>query len=187
MRLPDRDAAGGLSREANVLGALAQVVSDRTADAVATACGLSATAGTALSALYHFLDAPTIDLLGQVLGLTSSGTVRLVEAGYVVRAPGPDRRSRTVRLTTEGAEAAQRVSRARATVLREVLVPLSTAERGTLAGLATQLFPGLVRGPGAIRWICRLCDTTAYGRDAGHCPVTSAAMTGLRRVTGPGR
>ena len=52
-------------------------------------------AAPALSALLHFLDRRTVDLLRQVLGLTSSGTVRLVdrmaESGYVRR--GPDRRA----------------------------------------------------------------------------------------------
>ena len=33
----------------------------------------------ALSALHHFLDAPSVDLLRQVLGLTSSGPVRLLD------------------------------------------------------------------------------------------------------------
>jgi len=34
---------------------------------------------------------------------------------------------------------------------------------------------GLIRGPGATRWICRLCDTgTCRGADGG-CPVGNAA------------
>jgi hypothetical protein len=26
-----------------------------------------------------------------------------------------------------------------------------------------------------VRWMCRLCDLHACGRDAGHCPVANAA------------
>ena len=43
------------------------------------AAGQSESAAAALSALLHFLDRPSVDLLRQVLGLTSSGTVRLVD------------------------------------------------------------------------------------------------------------
>jgi DNA-binding MarR family transcriptional regulator len=168
-----------LAPEANVLGALALVVADRTTDAVAVAVGQSVTAGAALSALHHFLDRPTIDLLRRVLGLTPSGAVRLVdrlaEAGYVTRGPGSDGRSRTVTLTAEGRRAAERVARARAEVLTDVLAVLPPADRAALGALLGRLFTGLVRGPGATRWICRLCDTGACGRDQGHCPAANAA------------
>lgn len=105
----------GFDREANLLGALALAVTDRTSAAVVAACGQSPAAAAALSALHHFLDRPRIDLLGQVLGLTPSGAVRLVdrlaEAGYVTRTPGGDRRSRVVSLTAKGRRAAGRVDR----------------------------------------------------------------------------
>jgi hypothetical protein len=29
----------------------------------------------------------------------------------------------------------------------------------------------LIRGHGAVRWMCRMCDTTACGRERGECPV----------------
>jgi DNA-binding MarR family transcriptional regulator len=168
-----------LAPEANVLGALALVVADRTTDAVAAAAGASVTAGAALSALHHFLDRPTIDMVRRVLGLTPSGAVRLVdrlaEAGYVTRGPGTDGRSRTVTLTAKGRRAAERVARARAEVLTGALAVLSPAARQALGALLGRLFTGLVRGPGATRWICRLCDTTACGRDQGHCPAANAA------------
>lgn len=180
---PDEHGPDDLAHDANVLGALALVVADRTADAVAAAAGQSTTAGAALSALYHFLDRPTIDLLRQVLGLTPSGAVRLVdrlvEAGYVVREPGDDGRSRAVTLTAEGRAAAERVAHARAAVLRDVLAPLPAADRAHLADLLGRLFTGLVRGPGATRWICRLCDTGACGREQGRCPVASAVAERL--------
>jgi DNA-binding MarR family transcriptional regulator len=168
-----------LEREANVLGALALVVADRTSDAIAGAAGQSETAAAALSALHHFLDRPTIDLLRQVLGLTPSGTVRLVDrlvgAGYVTREPGGDGRSRAVALTAEGRLAAERVAAARADVLSAALSALSTDERATLHDLLSRLLATFVRGPGATRWICRLCDTDACGRADGHCPAANAA------------
>lgn len=184
------NAPDDLAHDANVLGALALVVADRTADAVAAAAGQSTTAGAALSALHHFLDRPTIDRLRQVLGLTPSGTVRLVdrlvEAGYVVREPGDDARSRAVTLTPAGRAAAKRVAQARAAVLRDVLAPLPAADRAHLADLLGRLFTGLIRGPGATRWICRLCDTHACEREEGRCPV-ARAVTERLGVTPPER
>src|SRR5690348_14964614 len=147
------------------------------AEAAARAAGQSASAAAALSALYHFLDRPTIDRLRQVLGLTPSGTVRLVdrlaEAGYVARGPGGDRRSRSVTLTAEGRRAAERVARARADVLGSVLAGLSPGERATLHDLHGRLLAMFVRGPGATRWICRFCDTGACGRAEGLCPAAN--------------
>ncbi len=168
-----------LDRTGNLLGALAQVIADRTADAVDEAAGSSPSAAAALSALLHFLDAPSVDLLRQVLGLTSSGTVRLVnrleEAGYVRRGPGQDGRSTSVTLTAAGRRAAHRVSAARAGVLSESLGGLSAAERDELESLIGVVLAGLVRGPGAVRWLCRMCDTDVCGREEGKCPVANAA------------
>ncbi|MGV2386825.1 MAG UNVERIFIED_CONTAM: MarR family transcriptional regulator, partial [Thermobifida fusca] len=82
-----------VDRVANVLGALALAVTDRTSAAIAAAAGQSVSAAAALSAMHHFLDRPTLDQLRRVLGLTHSGAVRLVDrlvdAGLVTRGPGP--------------------------------------------------------------------------------------------------
>ncbi|HWG64463.1 MAG TPA: MarR family transcriptional regulator [Streptosporangiaceae bacterium] len=157
---------------------MAQAVTDRTADAMDDAGGAQSSAA-ALSALLHFLDGPSVDLLRRVLGLTSSGTVRLVDrlekAGYVRRGPGEDGRSVSIWLTEPGREAAQRVAGARADVIESALSALSPGERGELDALMSKLLAGLIRGPGAVRWLCRLCDTGACGRQQGRCPVANAA------------
>jgi DNA-binding MarR family transcriptional regulator len=180
--LADARGAGGhpsLDRAANVLGALSQIVADQTADAVAEAAGRSESAASALSALLHFLDRPTIDLLRQVLGLTSSGTVRLVdrleESGYVRREPGGDGRSTLVVLTDAGRVAAERVSAARAEVLERSLAVLSDAERVAFDRLSGKVLVGMMRGPGATRWMCRLCDIGVCRGTQGGCPVGNAA------------
>ncbi len=168
-----------LDRTANLLGALALAVADRTADVIGDAAGQSDTAAIALSALHHFLDDPSVDQLGRVLGLTPSGTVRLVdrlqEAGYVTRRPGADARSRSVVLTPAGRRAARRVSAARAAVLQNALDHLAPGERQVLDEIVSSVLVGLIRGPGATRWMCRLCDMTACGREHGRCPVANAA------------
>ena len=146
-----------LDRAGNLLGALSLAIADRTSDAVGDAARQSQTAAIALSALHHFLDDPSVDLLRQVLGLTPSGAVRLVdrlqEAGYVTRRPGRDARSVSVRLTASGRRAAERVSNARAQLLQDTLSDLTPAERQALEDLLSRVLAGMIRGPGAVRWM----------------------------------
>ncbi|HEX6311144.1 MAG TPA: MarR family winged helix-turn-helix transcriptional regulator [Acidimicrobiia bacterium] len=173
--------AGELQAE-NLLGALCLAIDDRMRDALTDAAGQAASAGVALSALHHFLGSPTIELLRQVLGLTHSGTVRLVDrleaVGYVRRGPAPDGRATTVSLTAAGRRAATRVTAGRRAVLRDALGALSPTERRRFGELAGRVLAGMVRPAGATRWMCRLCDTAACGRAQGRCPVATAA--GLR-------
>ena len=168
-----------MDRAANLLGALGLVVADRMTDALEESSGQSLTTATALSALRDFLDEPSVDLLRQVLGLTSSGTVRLVdrlvEAGYVRRGTGPDGRTTAVRLTAAGRRAAAKVAAARGQVLEEALSALPPGERAAFERSLGTVLVAMMRGPGATRWMCRLCDTGACGRPAGRCPVAAEA------------
>jgi DNA-binding MarR family transcriptional regulator len=169
---------GGPGQTANLLGALSLVIADRMADAMAEAGGRPESGAAALSALLHFLDQPTVDLLRRVLGLTSSGTVRLVdrmaESGYVQRGPGADGRTTSVSLTGDGRAVAEQVAAARTAVLLAALDGLSPAERETLRELMSKMLAGLIRGPGAVRWMCRLCDTGVCRGAEGGCPVGNA-------------
>jgi DNA-binding MarR family transcriptional regulator len=168
-----------VDREANLLGAVALVITDQTGQAIAAAADQSVSAAAALSALHHFLDRPTLDQLRRVLGLTPSGAVRLVDrlagAGLVTRGAGGDGRSRAVELTEEGRRAAERVAAARAGVLTSALDDLSASERETLHSLIGRVMASLVRDKDGGAWICRLCDLEACGRPAGQCPAANAA------------
>ena len=118
-----------------------------------------------------------------MLGLTSSGTVRLVDRledeGYLERGSGEDGRTTTVRLTRAGRRAARRGTGARGDVLKGVLAPLSADERRQLDALLSRLLVGMIRGPGAERFMCRLCDTRACGHAEGRCPVRTAVAQAL--------
>jgi DNA-binding MarR family transcriptional regulator len=168
-----------LGHAANVLGALVVATSDRMVESVEAELGLSEMAAAALSALNQFLDRPTVDQLAKVVGLTQSGGVRLVDRlerdGLVRRGAGTDRRSASVSLAPAGRRLAQKVETARLQLLGEVMAPLSAEEGDTLAALAGRMLVGMMREPGATRWICRLCDLGACGRPAGHCPLEQAA------------
>lgn len=163
-----------LTHEGNLLGALTVALSDRVADAVTEAASGSESAVAALSSLEDFLESPTVGLLKQVLGLTPSGAVRLVdrleEAGFVKRAPGADARVRHLALTERGRSAAVAARKARAQVIESALASLNPTERRDLDVLLQKLLFGLRREPGATRWTCRLCDTRACGRAQGRCP-----------------
>jgi DNA-binding MarR family transcriptional regulator len=176
--------------DANLLGALALLIADQMSEAVAAAAGGSGSAAAALSALHTFLDGPTIDRLRQVLGLTPSGAVRLVdrlvEAGLVNRGPGTDARSRAIHLTPAGRRAAVRVAAARTGVLERALDDLSANQRRTLHALLGKVMAGLVREKDRGAWTCRLCDLKACGRDEGRCPTANAAAA-RSGVPPPGR
>ncbi|WP_203927794.1 MarR family winged helix-turn-helix transcriptional regulator [Virgisporangium ochraceum] len=166
-------------REANVLGALAQALTDRTAAAVTAATGHSSSAAAALTALDQFLERPTLDRLRLVLGLTPSGAVRLVDrlsaAGLVTRGPGDDGRSRSVMLTDRGRAAAAEVAAARSSVLRSLLADLPAGELAVLGRLLDRLMAGVVATKDGGAWICRQCDLAACERAAGRCPAATAA------------
>ena len=185
---PDPSSAPALDRAANLLGALSLVISDRMTDAMAAEGGRPESGAAALCGLLHFLGRPSVDRLRQVLGLTSSGTVRLVdklaESGYVARGPGADGRSVSIFLTDLGRQTAQRVAGSRASVLEGALAVLTPGERADFDRLAGKVLAGLIRGPGATRWMCRLCDTGVCRGAAGGCPVGNAGRE--RYLTSPG-
>ena len=164
---------------ANVLGAVALAVAGQIPVTVTPAGGRSDSAAAALSALYHFPGHPTVDQLGQVLGLTHSGTVRLVDrlagAGLVERAPGTDRRSRSVRLTAAGRRTAHRVSDRRIAYLTSLLADFSQAETSALHDLLGRVMGQVVQHKQGGAWICRRCSLQACGRAAGSCPAANAA------------
>jgi DNA-binding MarR family transcriptional regulator len=173
-----------VDRAANLLGAVALRLTDEMASAAAAAAGQGArpgaeTAAIALSVLQHVFEAPTIDRLRAVLGLTSSGTVRLVDRlaadGLVARRAGDDGRVTAIVLTRAGRAAARRVTAARARVLNDALAHLSASERESFEALLASVAVGLVREPGATRWMCRLCDTGRCGVPTRDCPVTRAS------------
>ena len=163
---------------ANVLGALALVVTDEMIAAV-TEGGGSVSDAAALSALSEFLDGATIDRVHRVLGLTPSGAVRLVDrlvdAGVATRGPGPDGRSRAVLLTRAGRDRAVQVQAARASYLTSLLAGLSRAEVGDLHRLLGRVLANVVAAKDGGAWTCRLCDLTACGREQGRCPTANAA------------
>ena len=185
MTEPETAAADESRRAlANVLGALALVVADELGRAVTTALSderpASVTDAATLSALAQFLDGATVDRVHQVLGVTPSGAVRLVDrleaAGLATREPGPDRRSRAIRLTADGHDRARAVGAARSTYLAGIVGDLSPDEVAVLRTLLAKVMAGVVAAKHGGAWTCRLCDLTGCRRSEGECPALNAAL-----------
>jgi DNA-binding MarR family transcriptional regulator len=162
------------AHEINAFGALALEVADRVQQA-GNPHGASLPA--ALAALYGLAGGQSIDALARVVGLSHSGAVRLVDrlsgAGLAERRVGADGRAVVLHLTPEGRRAARRVLARREAAIEQVLAPLSSAERDTLARLHERLLGRLTSSHGERRRVCRLCDVDACGRD---CPTRSLTV-----------
>jgi MarR family transcriptional regulator, negative regulator of the multidrug operon emrRAB len=168
-----------VAREANLVGALALAIADRLAEAAEP--GLGGSAAQALATLHGEAAGASIDALARIVGLTHSGTVRLVDrlagAGLVERRTGADARSTSLYLTPAGRRVARRTLARREAAIQSVLAGLSRADRSALARVSetvlADLATDLVTAADADRRICRLCDTEACGRRRGTCPVAA--------------
>ncbi len=138
------DTTSNDARLVNLLGALATGVSDAVNDGVAEATGLDPAASTALIALLDFLPGGSVRRLSQVIGITHSGAVRLldrlVDAGLVARATGEDARSRSIMLTRAGRVLARRARSARAARIARIVDDIPQRDRAVL----TQLCEGVI-------------------------------------------
>jgi DNA-binding MarR family transcriptional regulator len=165
-------------RTANLLGTHALTVVGLMLSTTEDATGLGGATPAALVSLHNYADGESIDVLRQALGLSPSGTVRVVDRmaaeGLVRRAKGDrDGREVLVRLTSKGRRAAQRILAARRAVLDDELVILEPDERRLLEGALEKLLAARTTDRRSARQICRLCDADACGHPE-RCPVTQA-------------
>ena len=187
-----QEATGARGALANVLGALALVVTDEVTRTVVDAAGQergSATDAATLAALAQFLDGGTLDRVHRVVGVTPSGAVRLVDrladAGLATRAPGTDGRSRSVRLTEAGQERARAVHDARSSYLGGLTDGLSDDDVAILRDLLARVMGNVVARKDGGAWTCRLCDLAACRRAEGECPAMNAAQERFGRTSQP--
>jgi DNA-binding MarR family transcriptional regulator len=162
--------------------------------------GRGGRAPAALVALDQFADGWSIDELRDVLGLTHSAAVRLVDGlaadGHVTRQRRlADGRSIALTLTASGRATAERVSQARRSAIEAALANLSPADRLSLEALSSRLTADatelrlLERRQGVLTrrgWLCRLCDLEACGRPRGRCPAAAAARRAAEAAGQPG-
>lgn len=156
---------------ANWVGALACAV-----DAgVARAAGERG--GTQMGALLtcFYFPGVTVGELGEVLGLTGSGAVRLIDRlerdGLVIR-QAREGRSVAVRLSARGRRLAADLQRRRLAVIEGLLSSLTADERGQFAGMLGKVLRDARLGVGQARRVCRFCDHRRCDGEA--CPVGSS-------------
>ena len=187
------------ARTANLLGALAGVVADRTEAALLDATGLSRTEAAALITLDNYADGEPLGLLRDATGALPPGhraAGRPTRAPRVRAAPRGRRRGRAGRRA--GADA-RRPDRGRRRA-RGARADRPVGPRAAVGSRAAR--PDAALGPDAgrrdadardSRVICDLCDGDACGHPRG-CPVTQAALraggatarTPRRRAARPG-
>jgi MarR family transcriptional regulator, negative regulator of the multidrug operon emrRAB len=159
------------AHEVNVFGALALEVADRVQNA---GNPHGASVSSALTALHGLAGGRSIDVLARTVGLTHSGAVRLVDrlvaGGLAERRVGADGRAVALQLTPAGRRAARRVLAQREASIEQMLAPLTSTERETLARLHERLLDQLTLSQQERRRVCRLCDVDACGR---ACPAGS--------------
>lgn len=148
---------------ANLLGALATMVSDGVTSAVAAPPEVLGDQ-TALALIAKYPDC-TIQDLRDPLGLSHSGCVRLVDrlvaADLVERRAAEDGRAVALRLTRRGRTMAAAQVVRRADGLRQLVDVLTDHEREALGQIASRLLAGGTPTPRAAGKTCRLCDYAA--------------------------
>jgi MarR family transcriptional regulator, negative regulator of the multidrug operon emrRAB len=162
-------------RSANLITALVVGLADALDETTRGAGGHGATGAAALTTIL-FNPGERIDQLSRVLGITGSGTVRLVDRlaadGLVERGRGRDRRSVALWLTAAGGALAQQIVTERRAVLRRALEPLSREQAAGLAAIAEPVLAAMAVDRDRADRICRLCDYVACPQD--RCPVEEA-------------
>lgn len=162
---------------ANLLGAFALAASDRLLEAT-SAVGESPSVDAALVALRNH-PGESIRTLQSVLGLTHSGTVRLLDgleaAELVERRRGMEGDARAVAVwpTAKGKKRAEALLMARTKALEEILEGVDDSSRTVLEQALRQMLDNLTNGPPSARRICRFCEERVC-RPAG-CPVEDKA------------
>lgn len=187
-RPPRRGRQADRAFAANVLGTLAQTVTDRISLGAERAAGHGAATPAALVTLLWYPDRPIAFLAGR-LRITHPGAVQLSErlsrAGLIERIPGADGRTRLLALTPLGEEVALRVLQARRDVVTRAIAALDDEQVSALSNAAEAMLDALADDLLTSEFMCRLCDEFACP-DV-RCPVERAIPTPPhRRGTGYG-
>ena len=163
------------ARLVNLLGALTVALGDRLDTAVSTVAGHAGAAASVLAAL-HAEPGLGVQALSEVVGISPSGTVRLLDrlAGHALvrREPGRDGRSVALHLTEAGRGAARETLAQREAALAVALEGLTADERSTLSSLLETMLRDLTDDGVVAARICRLCDVDACPQ--AECPVEQA-------------
>jgi MarR family transcriptional regulator, negative regulator of the multidrug operon emrRAB len=165
------------ARTANLLGAAVTALNDELESATASAAAHGAAFPAALVSV-HWEPGLSIEQLRRIVGLSHSGTVRLLDRlereGAVERKAGRDGRSVAVHLTAQGRRQVRTILDRRRSVMGGALDLLAPAEQDQLRRLVEKMLAGMTRDREHSDHICRLCDLAACPGAA--CPVECAVQ-----------
>ncbi|WP_282607356.1 MarR family winged helix-turn-helix transcriptional regulator [Pelagibius sp. Alg239-R121] len=158
-------------RTANLLGAAVLGLHDELKQSVEKRSGRAGEAPAALNAIGH-QPGLSNDALSRLLGLTHTGTVRLIdrllEDGLVERrSAARDKRGVALYLTAQGKTVRAEILQDREAALAPLVSRLSAGEQKTLGTLLGKLLNGVSRDDSHKLRICRLCDSRACK----DCPI----------------
>lgn len=157
----------------NLLGALSVAVNDGMDTAFDEACAVGDSAPAAMILIHENPDT-RIEGMARYLGLSHSGTVRLVDRleqrGWVAREACEDKRAVVLVLTEPGEQVAARLQSGRQGSLARALAGIDPAERETLERLVSRMLVNLVPDKEAADHTCRYCDGAACEQREG-CPL----------------
>ena len=159
----------------NLLGAFVTNCHDQLEESLRGELGAGGGAPAALMALRTW-PGSSIDELRGYLGLSHSGTVRLVErlaqSGLVDKRPGADRRTASLHLTRQGSGASRRIQGRRTALVSRLIDGLVPGEKKVLEALLHKMLRRTLRTRGEAQHACRLCDHTVCIGEA--CPIGSS-------------
>jgi MarR family transcriptional repressor of emrRAB len=158
---------------ANIVGAMALSIVSAMSDAIEESTSQSVGHCIAVLAIVQ-VPGLSIDQLRQILRLSHSGTVRvvdkLVSADLVTRSAGQDGRTVSLKATSAGRNRYRAISERRLKQLEIALNSLTREERNQLEAISAKLLRGSASTAPEAQRICRLCDhSVCFGR--GDCPV----------------
>lgn len=160
------------NRLENLVGALGLAISDTMANSFEGACELSDSAPAALILIRCNPDT-RIEALARYLGLSHSGTVRLVDRlerqGWVAREACEDLRAVVLVLTKAGEKMTDKLVENRSRSIQQAMEGFSVTERKTLEKLVSRMLVNLVPDKPAADHVCRLCDSEVCEKDG--CPL----------------
>lgn len=155
---------------ANLLGTVGLAVAGRIDGAMREVLSHGGETAAAVVVIGYGLG-PSNDQLRQILGLSHSGSVRLVDRlvadDLVERREGSDKRAIALYLTRRGKAVRDQLLKERLAALRPLVTPLTKTEQERLAALLHKLLASMDTTDVQRCNLCRLCDDRACT----NCPI----------------
>jgi MarR family transcriptional regulator, negative regulator of the multidrug operon emrRAB len=165
------------TRTANLLAATARLIDDAVQASLLRELPFGASAPAALISIAHQPDL-SIEDLRQILAITHSGTVRLVdrlETDELVTRIRTGQRAVKLRLTPRGRRTLRKLEAARLAAVATIATALPDAAQAQLEELLSQILAAQTHSHGDLQRICRLCSFDACQTTHRACPVDRAA------------